>query len=123
MGLAAYQVGARAVIMELTTETMEETLMFLIKNADPQGLNHKKLVRIYGQVKRNVFIGPSARAFIAKCVAKFDNIECDHLREGDGRCKIIKGAPQCTHKERYELCGKYKQAKELIKGNPIRLGG
>ena len=103
-------------------DTMEEMVDFLIQNADPEGPNYKKLIKIRDQVARNIMIGPSARAFIRKCISKFDNIGCVHINRS-GRCMKIKGAPICRYKSRYSECAKYAQEKNIIKGSPIKLGG
>lgn len=108
--------------MELDTENLEETLRFLIQNADPNGLNYRKLTKILSQVERNVFIGPKTRRYISECVQKFDNVECEHMMR-HGNCRIKKGRPQCEYKKRFSRCPSYSEVKSNAKGNPIKLGG
>jgi hypothetical protein len=103
-------------------DNLEEVLVHLIRNADPEGQRHPKLVKLLDQVRRNVFLGPRSRAFIRKCVAMLDNVECEGVTKS-GRCARIKGKGRCDHRERYDRCLYYVPVRPINKGSPIKLGG
>lgn len=104
------------------TDNLEEVLVHLIKNADPEGHRHPRLVKLLDQVRRNVFLGPKSRAFIRKCVAILDNVECRGVTK-TGRCTLIKGKRRCDNRERYDRCLHYIPVRPVNRGNPIKLGG
>lgn len=105
----------------IDTNDIQQTLQFLINNADPEGENHKKLSQLLDKVERNVFLGPRSRIYIQECISKFDNIECVSMTRG-GRCRAKKGKA-CEYKKKFSHCNLYEPAKAELQGNSIKLGG
>ncbi len=83
----------------------------------------KRLVKLQGQVNRNVFLGPKARRYIHEMVEKLDNIECKGVTR-NGLCRLIPGNKRCGHEEKFATCDLYQPVSANIKGSPLQgLGG
>ncbi len=105
---------------------IEDTIEVLIKHADPDGNNHRKLLHIKGMMSRNVMIGPGLRSFVADLMEQLDKIECRHIRY-DGVCVRIRDKGQCDHLQVHHFaevrCNSYEAARPQTKGDAVQLGG
>lgn len=104
----------------MTVETtIEQQVEALIRRADPEREVYPKLIKIREQLQRGTFIGPSARAFIARLIQRRDNLECRGLNR-EGFCREIPGKGKCDCTERFRRCSAY-VARRPTKGTGVEV--
>ena len=89
----------------------------LLKVADPEGENYKKLLKIAERYENSVFPSYADIMFVNEMNELVDNIECEHVRH-DGMC-LVKNK-DCDHKKRYKKCYLYDPVKPNVKGRPLK---
>ncbi len=105
----------------MTITCMEDTIALLLANCLPGGHTAQRLLKIRGQIERNVMVGPKSRAFIAELHEKLDNIECEFLLH-NGICRKL-NLPQCPHLEKFKECPKYRANRPIRTRDPLTIGG
>lgn len=102
-------------------EDIRDTIIGLLKYADPEGEVHEELVAMLDKVERGVMLGPKSRRLLMKLTEMVDNIECRHLRH-DGLCPKVKRS--CPFKKDYARCHMFEVPPRPKPGtNPIAPGG